>query len=147
MYCLLVVSVVTTYNQLKFRRAVIVTFNMQHAEPREEKIGEDPNDAQKLAIALDTALVQALLATDQSATALQLLKGTNFCDVAACEDEMLAGGHYLELLELYKSRKKHRQALFLLNRLAEHPETFAVPPTHPEQFDSRAIVNYLQVHF
>ena len=58
---------------------------------------------------------------------------------------MVAGGHYAELVQLYKSNHKHREALLFLNRLAEHPESFAVPPKNPEQFGPKAIVEYLQV--
>lgn len=60
---------------------------------------------------------------------------------------MLAGGHYAELIQLYKSNHKHREALLFLNRLAEHPESFAAPPRNPEQFGPKAIVDYLQVCF
>jgi hypothetical protein len=58
---------------------------------------------------------------------------------------MVAGGHYAELVQLYKSNHKHREALLFLNRLAEHPESFATPPKNPEQFGHKAIVEYLQV--
>lgn len=58
---------------------------------------------------------------------------------------MLAGGHYSELIQLYKSNRNHRAALLLLNRLAEHPDSFSVPPKNPEQFGPKAIVDYLKV--
>lgn len=40
---------------------------------------------------LDTALVQALLSTDNLSMALQVLSGPNYADVDACEDVMLEG--------------------------------------------------------
>lgn len=40
---------------------------------------------------LDTALVQALLSTDNLSMALQVLSGPNYADVGACEDVMLEG--------------------------------------------------------
>lgn len=58
---------------------------------------------------------------------------------------LLAGGHYSELIQLYKSNRNHRAALLLLNRLAEHPDSFPVPPKNPEQFGPKAIVDYLKV--
>jgi hypothetical protein len=122
----------------------------QYPEPDvETKAKKQQHSARELAIVLDTALIQALLATDNLTTALQLLSGPNFADVGACEDVMFAGGHYRELLQLYKCNHDHRPALLLLNRLAEHPESFPVPPKDPTQFGSKAIVDYLQVftHF
>ncbi|KAH8942321.1 hypothetical protein BDL97_14G092800 [Sphagnum fallax] len=117
----------------------------KYAEPDvETKAKKQQHSARELAIVLDTALIQALLATDNLTTALQLLSGPNFADVGACEDVMLAGGHYRELLQLYKCNHDHRPALLLLNRLAEHPESFPVPPKDPTQFGSKAIVDYLQ---
>ncbi|KAG6549551.1 hypothetical protein Mapa_008932 [Marchantia paleacea] len=102
------------------------------------------HEARQLAIVLETALVQAMLATDQSQAALGLLKGPNYCDIAPCEEVMLATGHYLELVELYKSHKMHRQALKLLNDLAEKPESFAVPPKESQEVRSQIIIDYLK---
>ncbi|KAL2632858.1 hypothetical protein R1flu_004337 [Riccia fluitans] len=102
------------------------------------------NEARQLAIVLDTALVQALLATDQSQAALKLLKGANYCDIAPCEEMMLAAGHYLELIELYKSHQMHPQALRLLNTLAEKPDSFAVPPEDSLELRSQNILDYLK---
>ncbi|KAG0561985.1 hypothetical protein KC19_9G108400 [Ceratodon purpureus] len=115
----------------------------RHAETGEERNGHKPG-AREAAVVLDTALVQALLSTDNLAMALQVLSGTNYADVDACDDVMLEGGHYAELVQLYKSNHKHREALLFLNRLAEHPESFATPPKNPEQFGPKAIVEYLQ---
>jgi hypothetical protein len=42
-------------------------------------------------VVLDTALVQALVSTDNLSMALQVLSGPNFADVGACEDVMLEG--------------------------------------------------------
>jgi hypothetical protein len=100
--------------------------------------------AREDAVILDTGLVQAVMYTDNLSMALQVLSGPNYADVGACEDVMLEGGHYAELVQLYKSNHKHREALLFLNRLAEHPESFPVPPKNPEQFGAKAIVDYLQ---
>lgn len=115
----------------------------RHAEAGEERAAQKPA-AREAAVVLDTALVQALVSTDNLSMALQVLSGPNFADVGACEDVMLEGGHYAELVQLYKSNHKHREALLFLNRLAEHPESFATPPKNPEQFGHKAIVEYLQ---
>ncbi|KAL3694865.1 hypothetical protein R1sor_008516 [Riccia sorocarpa] len=118
------------------------------ARRNSEKISEVTKskviEARELAIVLDTALVQALLATDQSQAALKLLKGPNYCDIAPCEEMMLATGHYMELIELYKSHKMHSQALRLLNDLAEKPESFAVPPEDTVEARSQNILDYLK---
>ncbi|XP_024386372.1 vacuolar sorting protein 39 [Physcomitrium patens] len=115
----------------------------KHAEVGEERSARN-SGAREVAMILDTALVQALLSTDNLSMALQVLSGPNYADVDACEDVMLEGGHYAELVQLYKSNHKHREALLFLNRLAEHPESFAMPPKNPEQFGPKAIVQYLQ---
>ncbi|CAM6117042.1 unnamed protein product [Calypogeia fissa] len=104
--------------------------------------GTEQYDARELATVLDTALVQALLATDNSQAALQLLKGPNYCDVAACKEMMLAGGHYMELFELYRSNKMHHAAVQLLISLADKPDSFAVQPDE-SQFGAQIIVDYL----
>lgn len=103
---------------------------------------EQQHDARELATVLDTALVQALLATDNSQAALQLLKGPNYCNVTACKEMMWAGGHYNELLELYRSQKMLHAAIELLKNLADKPEFFAVH-TDESQFGAQNIVHYL----
>lgn len=65
-------------------------FLWQHAEAGEERNVQKPTD-REVAVVLDTALVQALLSTDNLSTALQLLSGPNYADVGACEDVMLEG--------------------------------------------------------
>lgn len=69
----------------------------QYMEAGEARQVERRQDARELAVVLDTAMVQALLATDNLSTALQLLSGPNFADVGACEDVMLAGKHLWSL--------------------------------------------------
>ncbi|EFJ23179.1 hypothetical protein SELMODRAFT_442906 [Selaginella moellendorffii] len=103
----------------------------------------EPDDPRKSAAVLDTALIQALLLTNQSPVAIQLLRGSNYCDVDACREMMLAGGFYKELLELYQFNKMHKEALQLLARLVENPESFPVPPPK-DAYGPEALVDYLQ---
>lgn len=67
----------------------------QYADTGEEK-NEQSRAARELAVVLDTALVQALLHTDNLSMALQLLSGPNFADVVACEDIMLEGSWQIQ---------------------------------------------------
>lgn len=62
----------------------------QHVDAGEERNVQKPA-AREEAVVLDTALVQALLSTDNLSMALQVLSGPNYADVAACEDVMLEG--------------------------------------------------------
>ncbi|GKF61439.1 Vam6/Vps39-like protein, partial [Tanacetum coccineum] len=62
-------------------------------------------------------LLQTLLLTGQSTTALDLLKSLNYCDVKICDEILLNGNHYLCLSELYKCNSLHREALKLLHHI------------------------------
>lgn len=74
----------------------------QYADTGEEK-NEQSRAARELAVVLDTALVQALLHTDNISMALQLLSGPNFADVGACEDIMLEGSWQIQHLSILDS--------------------------------------------
>ncbi|GJZ98818.1 hydroxyproline O-arabinosyltransferase 3 [Tanacetum coccineum] len=83
----------------------------------EEKLFVPNTGARETAAVLETTLLQALLLTGQSTTALDLLKSLNYCDVKICEEILLNGNHYLCLSELYKCNSLHREALKLLHHI------------------------------
>lgn len=78
-------------------RCVMEFILWQHAESVEESNVQKPA-AREVAVVLDTALVQALLATESLSLALQVLSGPNYADVGACEDVMLEGKSIVLLL-------------------------------------------------
>lgn len=100
--------------------------------------------ARELASILDTALLQALLLTGQSAAALDLLKGLNYCDVKICEEMLRNGNHYLCLLELYKYNSLHREALKLLHYLVEESKSDEPKIELTQKFKPEMIIEYLK---
>lgn len=99
--------------------------------------------AREAAVVLDTALVQAFLGSGQSSLAKEILKSPNYCDLAACEEVMVKGGHYSELIELYRSNQNHREALQLLNRLAQDSSSEEL--RNSQRYGPQDIVNYILV--
>lgn len=95
-----------------------------------------------MAAILDTALLQGLLLTGQSAAALELLKGLNYCDVKICEEILQKGNYHAALLELYKSNAMHREALKLLHQLVE--ESKQSPADFIHKFNPESIIEYLK---
>ncbi|GJY78453.1 Vam6/Vps39-like protein [Tanacetum coccineum] len=81
----------------------------------EEKLFVPNTGARETTAVLETTLLQTLLLTGQSTTALDLLKSLNYCDVKICDEILLNGNHYLCLSELYKCNSLHREALKLLH--------------------------------
>ncbi|KAK2372893.1 vacuolar sorting protein [Trifolium repens] len=98
--------------------------------------------ARELAAILDTALLQALLLTGQSSAALELLRGVNYCDMKICEEILRKGNLNVALLELYKCKSLHRQALELLHKLVE--ESISSQSEITQRFKPEDIVEYLK---
>ncbi|KAJ7282158.1 hypothetical protein O6H91_Y358400 [Diphasiastrum complanatum] len=120
--------------------------NVKRSKPAEKSLDctGRTRHSRELATVLDTALVQAYLLTDQCASALQLLKGPNYCDVTTCKDMMMNGGHFAELIELYKYNRMHQEALQLLNRIVGNSDTLEASPHENQQFGFEALVEYLK---
>ncbi|KAF7828852.1 vam6/Vps39-like protein [Senna tora] len=98
--------------------------------------------AREMASILDTALLQALLLTGQSSSALELLRGLNYCDLKICEEILRKGNNNVALLELYKCNSMHREALELLHQLVEESKSNPSEVTH--RFKPEAIIEYLK---
>lgn len=98
--------------------------------------------AREMASILDTALLQALLLTGQSSAALEILRGVNYCDMKICEDILRKGNLNAALLELYKCKSLHRQALELLHKLVEESRSSQSEIT--QRFKPEDIVEYLK---
>lgn len=96
--------------------------------------------AREMAALLDTALLQALLLTGQSTSALDLLKNLNYCHVKICEEILKNGNHYLCLLELYKWNSLHREALKLLHKLIQESKSDEIT----QKFKPEMIIEYLK---
>jgi Vam6/Vps39-like protein vacuolar protein sorting-associated protein 39 len=101
--------------------------------------------AREMASILDTALLQALLLTGQSSAALEILRGVNYCDMKICEEILRKGNLNAALLELYKCKSLHRQALELLHKLVEESRSSQSEIT--QRFKPEDIVEYLKVTF
>ncbi|GJW21173.1 Vam6/Vps39-like protein [Tanacetum coccineum] len=99
--------------------------------------------AREMAAILDTALLQALLLTGQTAAALDLLKGFNYCDVKICEEILQKGNHDVCLLELYKYNSLHREALKLLHQLVEDAKSDEPKVVQCQKFKPEMIIDYL----
>lgn len=98
-----------------------------------------------MAAILDTALLQALILTGQSSSALELLKGLNYCDVKICEEFLQKRNQYVGLLELYKSNAMHRDALKLLHQLVEESKSEQPQIELTQKFKPEMIIEYLKV--
>ncbi|KAL8118028.1 vacuolar sorting protein 39-like [Apium graveolens] len=106
----------------------------------------NPNNsaARDMATILDTALVQALLLTEQSLAAIELLKSLNFCDVGICEEFFLQRNQHLCMLELYKCNTMHRKALQLLLELVEGSKSETHKAEIHQNFKPEMIIEYLK---
>lgn len=98
--------------------------------------------AREMASILDTALLQALLLTGQSSAALEILRGVNYCNMKICEEILRKGNLNAALLELYKCKSLHRQALELLHKLVEESRSSQSEIT--QRFKPEDIVEYLK---
>ncbi|KAI4327594.1 hypothetical protein L6164_020034 [Bauhinia variegata] len=98
--------------------------------------------AREMASILDTALLQALLLTGQPSSALELLRGLNYCDLKICEEILQKGNHHVALLELYKCNSMHREALELLHKLVEDSKSSQAEIAH--KFKPERIIEYLK---
>lgn len=97
-----------------------------------------------MAAILDTALLQALILTRQSSSALELLKGLNYCEVNICEF-LQKKNQYVGLLELYKSNGVHCEALKLLRHLVEESKSEQPQSELSQKFKPEMIIEYLKV--
>lgn len=100
--------------------------------------------AREMAAILDTALLQAQILTGQSSSALELLKGLNYCDVKICEEILLNMKHFPALLELYKCNTMHREALKLLHQLVEESKSDQPQVELTQKFKPDMIIEYLK---
>ncbi|XP_042452913.1 vacuolar sorting protein 39 isoform X1 [Zingiber officinale] len=101
--------------------------------------------AREMATVLDTALLQALILTGQPSGALELLKGSNYCDLKICENFLMEKCQYTVLLELYKYNEMHRDALKLLNQLIEESNSGGETKSeHTMKFRPNMIIEYLK---
>ncbi|XP_058766537.1 vacuolar sorting protein 39-like [Vicia villosa] len=98
--------------------------------------------AREMASVLDTALLQALLLTGQPSMAENLLRSLNYCDLKICEEILQEGSYHVALVELYKCNSKHREALELINKLAEESKASQSNIVH--RFRPEAIIEYLK---
>jgi Vam6/Vps39-like protein vacuolar protein sorting-associated protein 39 len=96
--------------------------------------------ARETATVLDTALLQGLVLTNQLKSALDLLKGMNYCNLKICEEFLKERSHYTVLLELYKCNGMHHEALKLLDQLVEETNTEISENIKPSM-----IIDYLKV--
>lgn len=101
--------------------------------------------AREMATILDTALLQVMVLTTQSAALLDLLKDLNYCDVKICEEFLQQRKYHSELLELYKSHDMHHEALKLLSQLVEEPNPAKPTSELSEKFNPEMIIEYLKV--
>nr|XP_043618228.1 vacuolar sorting protein 39-like [Erigeron canadensis] len=108
------------------------------------RVNTTNSGAREMAAILDTALLQALLLTGQSAAALDLLKGFNYCDVNMCEEILQNGNHHACLVELYKYNSMHREALKLLHELVEHPKSDEPISVQAKKFKPETMIEYLE---
>ncbi|KAL2906545.1 Vacuolar sorting protein 39 [Bienertia sinuspersici] len=92
---------------------------------------------------LDTALLQAFILTGQSSSAVELLRGVNYCDMKISE-EFLRKNQYTALLELYKCNNMHREALQLLLELIEESKSNQPRPELTQKFTPEMILDYLK---
>ncbi|KAK1270003.1 hypothetical protein QJS04_geneDACA006178 [Acorus gramineus] len=100
--------------------------------------------ARETAALLDTALIQAMVLTGQSSTALELLKGINYCDLKICEEFLRQRDYYSALLELYKSNEMHREALELLTQLVEESNSDQSQSELSQKYKPDMIIDYLK---
>lgn len=103
--------------------------------------------AREMASILDTALLQALLLTGQSSSALELLRDINYCDLKICEEILQKGNYLVSLLELYKCNSMHREALELLHKLVDESKSNQSQSDIKLRFKPEAIIEYLKVNF
>ncbi|KAJ7952999.1 vam6/Vps39-like protein [Quillaja saponaria] len=100
--------------------------------------------AQEMAAILDTALIQALLLTGQSSSAVELLRGLNYCDLKICEEILMKSNHHVALLELYRCNSMHREALELLHKLVEELRSNRSLSDNTHRFKPELIIEYLK---
>lgn len=102
--------------------------------------------SREMATILDTTLIQALLLTGQSSNVLELSKDPNYCDVKICEEFLQQRNYFKALLELYKSKEMHREALKLLIQLVEDSKSDKLQPESTYVFRPDMIIEYLKVN-
>ena len=103
--------------------------------------------ARERASILDTALLQAMILTGHSTGALELMRGPNYCDLKICEEFLLEKKCHALLLELYKGKQMHREALKLLVQLVQESSSNATDPMSTQKFMPDMVIEYLKVPF
>ncbi|XP_028775606.1 vacuolar sorting protein 39 [Neltuma alba] len=122
----------------------LISYNSSRFKKTNKGRGSVPvsSGAREMASLLDTALLQALLLTGQSSSALELLRVPNYCDLNICEEILRKGSNNVALLELYKCNSMHREALELLHQLVEESKSNPSEVTH--KLKPEAIIEYLK---
>lgn len=100
--------------------------------------------AREMAAILDTALLQALILTGQTSSALELLKGLNYCDLKISEEFLHKRNQYACLLEIYRCNAMHHEALKLLHRLIEDSKADKHQTEITQEFKPEMIIEYLK---
>ncbi|KAK1319375.1 hypothetical protein QJS10_CPB04g01941 [Acorus calamus] len=126
-------SSITSYNS-----------NRSKAQSKNRGHAQISSGAREAAALLDTALIQAMVLTGQSSSALELLKGVNYCDLKICEEFLCQRDYYSALLELYKYNEMHREALELLTRLVEESNSDQSQSELSQKFKPDMIIDYLK---
>jgi len=88
-------------------------------------------DGVDISALVDTAVVKALLAHGEGGILLGFLQATNHAILDASIECLEEAGRYTELVEFYRQREMHREALTLLQRVALDAGTLQTPPAGP----------------
>ncbi|KAL8123788.1 vacuolar sorting protein 39 [Apium graveolens] len=100
--------------------------------------------AREMAAILDTALLQALILTGQTSSALELLKGLNYSDLKISEEFLHKRNQNTCLLEIYRCNAMHHEALKLLHRLIEDSKADKHQTEITQKFKPEMIIEYLK---
>ncbi|KAK2079170.1 hypothetical protein QBZ16_002861 [Prototheca wickerhamii] len=102
----------------------------QPAQPRGPRAAESPGaEPTPTAVAIDTAILRALLVLPDHGALLGFVRRPNVADLDEGRAALLAAGRYSELVALLQARGRHGDALDLLETLSQRPGALPVPPT------------------
>ncbi|RMZ54929.1 hypothetical protein APUTEX25_000446 [Auxenochlorella protothecoides] len=111
----------------EFARAVAVVLPHLLSQ-RNREAGASPGGVPSpAAVAVDTAVLRALLALPDSGALLHFIQRPNHVDLEEGRAALRAAGRYSELVALYQGRGRHSSALALLESLSVRPEQLEVP--------------------
>lgn len=88
---------------------------------------EDDPSRDALSTLLDTALVHVLVEAADYEGCFQLVAQENKADFARCAAMLQSKGLFAELVELYRQRGQHEQALALLRKICRSDDSLEVP--------------------